>query len=156
MHSLFLLINFAVFAGLLYYFLRRPIRHFWRSRRGAIANAIAEANAAHNKALSLKESADKRLAGIEGEIEDLRRRLIGEGRYKKDAIIDAAKSSADKMVRETRLVIEGEMKKAAIQLKKFAVQRAVGLAKERLAKELGAEAKARLLADAQREIGSGI
>lgn len=156
MHSLFSIINFAVFIGILYYFLRKPIRHFWRNRRSEISGAISAAEEAYNKALSSKALIEKRLKGIEGEIEKLRGQFLSEGRYKKDLLIEEAKGSADKMVRNARMFIEHETEKASLQLKEFAAEEAVRLAEERLIKEMGAEDKTRLLTSAQREIESGI
>ncbi len=156
MHSLFKIINFAVFVGILYHFLKKPAKLFWRNRRGAIADALSAAEEAYNKALSSKALIEKRLKGIEGEIEKLRGQFLKEGRYKKGLSIEGAKASADKMVRDAKMVIEYESKKASVQLKEFAAEKAVRLAEERLAKELGVEGKARLLASAQREIESGI
>ncbi len=156
MHSLFKIINFAVFVGILYYFLRKPIRRFWRSRRSGISDAISAAEEAYNKALSSKMLAEKREKGIEGEIAKLRGQFLKEGRYKKDLLIGSAKTLGDKMVRDAKMVIEYEAKKVSVQLREFAAEKAIRLAEERLVKEMGLEAKAKLLATAQREIESGI
>jgi len=156
MHSLFKFINFAIFIGILYYFLKKPVKQFWRNRRTEISGAISAAGEVYHNALSAKALVDSRLKGIEGEIESLRREFLSEGRYKKDNLVEAAKVLADNMVRDSKLVIEHETKKASFQLKEFAVGKAIRVAEERLVKEMGSEEKARFLSSAQREIESGI
>lgn len=156
MLSLFSFINFSAFAGLLYYFGKKPARHFWQVRRKNVFDALSDAEAAYKRATAAKDAIDNKLRSIETEIADLRAQFISEGRFHKDNLIASAKTSSDKMVREARLVIEHEIRKATLELERAAVLKAVRLAEERLVTEMGTKQRSKLLASAQKEIESNI
>jgi len=70
-HMAWRVINFVLFVGILYYFLKKPMVSFFKSRRESIINELEEAKRLQEEAEKLLEEAKEKLSKLEEEIKNI-------------------------------------------------------------------------------------
>jgi F-type H+-transporting ATPase subunit b len=128
------LVNFLLLAGLLYYFLRKPVRNFLNQRQQGVKEALEEAQRAKAEAEARFKEMEKKLAQAHKEMEELKGMLLEQGRLEKERILANAQKEAEKIRKQAQLTAEQELKKARSMLRKEAVELAARIA-EALLKE---------------------
>lgn len=146
-------VNFALLAGLLYYFLRRPIKNFLDQRQQGVKEALEEAQKATEEAQARYKEMERRLAQAQKEMEELRQMIIEQGHREKERILARARAEAEKIRRQAEIAAEQEFKKAQALLRREAVELATRLAETILRQRLTASDHKRLVDDYLENVG---
>ena len=109
--------NFALMAGLLAYFVTKPIRKGLKGRTAEIEKTLADAEAAKAAAEAKHKEYSEKLAKATEEIAGITEAIRREGELERDKIIAAAKDMADKIEQEADNKAAGVVAKARIEMR---------------------------------------
>jgi len=145
--------NFALMAGLLAYFVTKPIRKGLKGRTEEIEKTLADAEAAKAAAEAKHKEYSEKLAKATEEIAGITEAIRREGELERDKIIAAAKDMADKIELEAENKAAGVVAKARIELREEASRLAVELAEDMLKKQVSADDQKRLVEEYMQKMG---
>jgi len=145
--------NFALMAGLLAYFVTKPIRKGLKGRTEEIEKTLADAEAAKAAAEAKHKEYSEKLAKATEEIAGITEAIRREGELERDKIIAAAKDMADKIEQEAENKAAGVVAKARIELREEASRLAVELAEDMLKKQVSADDQKRLVEEYMQKMG---
>ena len=137
--------NFLVFLGLLFYFLKEPLKDFLGDRRENIKKDIDEVAKQKARVETKFQDYRKKLAEAHTEINQLQKEMRQEGELEKINLIKKAKSFAEKIRDDAAKVAEQELGRAKLTLKKMTLLLAVDLAKQWVEKVIENEDQERLI-----------
>ena len=140
------LVNFAVFAILMFKAAGPSIVRMTRERHDGIARALEEGKKLRDEAKAKLDEYDRKLSGLQGEIDELLASIRQEAETEKRRIIADAEARAERMRRDAEQQIQAEMARVRLTLEREAVEAAVSIA-ERILTDKTTEADQRLLAD---------
>lgn len=143
--DLWKLANLILILGLLVYFLGRPLATHFRKRREDLDEALTRAAAEREKAVALASEMTAKLASLEQEIAEIRRRGAEEGEQEKRAQLDAAVREAESLRRNAADEIERRLALAKQDLSRAAADLASGRARDVIAATITDEDRRRLL-----------
>lgn len=130
------LINFFAFAGMLVYFLKKPLAEFWNIRSQMIRNGIEEGQKKYKEAKVLNEKLQARVRELENEMGRLVKNLEEEGELERKRIIEESETLSTRMQQEATRVAQQEIIRAKETLKREAVDLSIKLAEELVKKNL--------------------
>ena len=140
-------LNFALLAGVLFYFARKPVLDFFAKRRSGIEGQLFEA-------ADLQQRAERQHARLEGQLAELdrERENIREGtreRAEREAeqILADARAAAERIQRDAATAIDRELRRGQASLREEASELAISLAADLLRERVGPEDRQRLLDD---------
>jgi F-type H+-transporting ATPase subunit b len=146
-------VNFLILFGGLAVLLAKPIRTFLDARVAEVRRSMDEASAA-------RASAEERLSSIEHRLSQLaeetqRIRALGQsgGQKEKAGILEAAAREAEKVRLMAREEIEARIQAARRELREFAAELAVSLAREKIKSRLTPDLHARLIDESIATLG---
>jgi F-type H+-transporting ATPase subunit b len=140
----FALINFAVFAMIMYRLAARPLREFVRTRHLTIKNDLDEAAKLKAEADAKLGEYQKRIAGIDKEVQDLIAQVRAEAEAEKQRLVAQAAEHAKRLAAEAEAQIKTEIARARAQLRREAVEAAMATAEGVLREKLSTEDQKRL------------
>ena len=137
--------NLAVLVGIIVYFLRLPLRQFLADRKRGIQKDISSAGRA-------LQEAEERLSVVRGQIEGLdeeraamRKATAEEAEAERLRVLERAQRDVDRLTRRAETEIRLLTRVARNELRSHAADLAVGLARQKLSRELTAEEDARVV-----------
>lgn len=146
-------LNFVIFAAILYFAAAKPIRNFLAGRIDDIKKELGGAEKS-------KEEAEKRLAdhlkrvdNLEAEVKELCETLRKEGEVERDRIIEAAHEAADKIKTQAGFSANQELNKAISLIKKETAEAAVALAEKILKKDIKKADQKKLVSEYLESLG---
>jgi len=145
--------NFALMAGLLAYFVTKPIRKGLKGRTEEIAKTLADAEAAKVAAEEKHKEYSEKLAKATEEIAGITEAIHREGELERDRIVAAAKEMAVKIEQEAENKASSVVAKARTDLREEAARLAVELAEDMLKKQVSAEDQKRLVDEYMQKVG---
>lgn len=137
--DLWKLANFVLFVAVAAYLLRKPAAAFFRSRTEGIQRAIREAAECQQQAEARLAGIEQRLAGVSGEIENLRRQAAQESAAEQERLERLLREEVRKIHAEAEQDIEAMLKSARQRLRAEAAELAVALAAGEIRRRLTAE-----------------
>jgi F-type H+-transporting ATPase subunit b len=140
-------------AGLLAYFVTKPIRKGLKGRTEEIEKTLADAESAKAAAEAKHAEYSEKLAKATEEIAGITEAIRREGELERDKIIAAAKDMADKIEREADNKAAGVVAKARTELREEASRLAVELAEDLLKKQVSADDQKRLVEEYMQKMG---
>lgn len=146
------LVNFAIFAGIIIYFVRRPVTEFFRKRSSEIGKAVSDAEDMHANVLQEEKLWNERMTGMASEIDHLTKEIRTEGELERLRIIEQARRYAAQAKQNAVISIGFEKSRAIDRLKRTVLSEAVDIATERLSKETTEEESLELAFRAAKEI----
>ena len=146
------LANLLLILGFLVYFLGRPFSQHFRKRRSDLDEALDRATAEREKALALASEMTARLASLEKEIAEIRRRGNEEGEREKRAQIEAAAKEAETLRRNAADEIDHRLAAAKADLARAAAALASDRARAAIAASITDEDRRRLLEESVRNV----
>ncbi len=145
--ELFRIINFLIFAVLLYKFAGKPVINFFKTRKEGIDRAIREAEEARKVAEQRYQEAMKRVENADKEIKE----ILEHAKKERDEQIELIRKETEMMIErikeQSKAAADLEIKRAKIELQKEAVDLAVNLAEGLLKEKLTPEDQKRLIQD---------
>lgn len=139
-------LNYLAFFWLILRFAGPGIKKATRERHDAIAKALAEGTRLRDEARAKLAEYEKKLAGLQGEIDSLVGGIRAEAEAEKTRIIAEAEARAVRMQKDAEQQIQAEIQRVRTTLEREAVEAAVGIA-EKLLREKTNDADQRVLAD---------
>ncbi len=130
------IVDFIVFVGALYYFLKKPLASFLENRRAAAAKEMDEAAEIKSKAEERLARYDKQLASLDETREELNKEFTRDGEVEKTRALDDAKATSERLQREQERSLQQEAAKLAGGLETELATRALELAEEKIATKL--------------------
>ena len=129
------LLNLAVFIGILYYFLRKPVSSFFVARSQKIESSINSAKGIIETAQKVYDENSTKFSKIDTEISELRNNSNKVDENKVSEIMDNANSLVKLIEKDTVEIIELESKKINNQIEDEILNKAVKLAEHELSSD---------------------
>lgn len=145
--------NFAILAGALGYLIAKYGGPWFVSRSQAIRRGIAEAGEAQAKAEAVAAEVDRKLAGLEAEIENLKNEAHREQAAEAERIRRQTGADLARMREHAGSEIAAAGKAARLELKRYGAQLAIGLAEQKIRRQLTPEMQATLVDSFARDLG---
>ena len=139
------LVNFAVLAGTLVYLLRLPVRQYLEDRRTQVRGDLVNAAAMKESAAAQIEEIDRKMKALPGELEALRAQGAQEVAGEEARIRALAAVERDRLLEQARREIDLQVKVAERELVSHAADLAVGVAAERIKKNITDDDQKRLV-----------
>ena len=147
------LVNFAIIAGVLIYFARKPIRDFFQNRSLEIAKAMQESKEARERAVAALAEMERKVKDLESEtnrlIEDARAR----GEKDRQALIEEGKKMVSDIDAQVKQGVELEVQKAKNSLQAEASSLAVDLAEKSIKEKIGPKDHERIVKEYITKVG---
>lgn len=128
--------NFAVFALLIYFFARKPVKEYFRNQKEDFLNRQREAAAAIEAAQAKKMDIQNRLTHLVQSADQSIETAKKEAALLKERILADAREVEERLQRETKVAETNERNKAQARLKDMLLSESVNSARETLKKEL--------------------
>lgn len=138
------LINFAIFIGLLVFFLRKPVKEFWSSRTNTIRFDMEEGEKLRREAQAKYDDLKRRVSRLESEAQELVRSLQQEGEMEKKRLTEEADKLAARLLSDGQRIMDQEFRRVREGLKEQAVQLVVEAAEKLVAENMKADDQKRL------------
>lgn len=148
---LFVCINFAIIAGFLYWVSRTNVVQALRERSAAIQKGIEEARKASAEANARLQQVQERLAKLDLEVAQIRGSADADFVAEEQRIRQAAEEDAQRVIEQAKSEIEATAKSARRELKSYAAELAVELARKNI--QVDAQTDAALLHNFASELG---
>ena len=129
------LLNLAVFIGILYYFLRKPVSSFFVARSQKIESSINSAKDIIETAQKVYDENSTKFSKIDTDISELRNNSNKVYDNKDSEIMDNANSLVKLIEKDTVEIIELESKKINNQIEDEILNKAVKLAEHELSSD---------------------
>ena len=124
------ILNFLIFIGLLFFFLRKPVRDFWESRSHQMRSDMDEAGRLKREAKEKHGFLEKRFSRIEEEFSKMVRSMEEESELEKKKMMEEASMLASHIKEESGRIAEQEVRKVRETLKAEVVQLSVEFAEK--------------------------
>jgi F-type H+-transporting ATPase subunit b len=118
-------VNFSIFVALLVYFLRGPIREYFRERTERLRNALAAGARARREAEELRATLAKDVADLPALRERLRADALATADRERANMIAAGVSAAERIRTDARLLADHELADARQSLRREIIDEAV-------------------------------
>jgi F-type H+-transporting ATPase subunit b len=133
------LVNFAIIAGVVVYFTRKPVRDFFKNRSVEIAKAIQESKEARERAVAALAEMERKIKDLEVEAGKMVAEAQSRGEKDRQALIAEAKKMAEDIQSQVKQGIEVEVQKAktalAVEASVLSIDLAEGKIKEKISKQ---------------------
>ena len=151
--EIFKWINFAIWAGALYWLCVKKAPRFFRERAEAIGSAISKAGGAKAAADAELREAETKLLNLEKEVAELRAFAEREAAAEVERVRAATRLDMEKIAVAAKAEIEAAERTARLELKALAANLAVEGAEELLTKQLTAQRQAGLISSFVKSLG---
>jgi len=139
------LLNFAILAGVLYYFLKTPVATYLAARSTEIRQDLVTAAELRASATAQLAEIDRKLKSLPAELEALKQQGAEDVRAERERIARAASVERERLLEHTRREIDMRLRIAKRELLEHAAQLAVTVARERISRSITAEDHLRLV-----------
>lgn len=139
------IVNFGILAGTLFYFLRSPLRTYLGDRTTTIRSDLVNAAEMKKTAAAQIEEIDRRMKALPGELDALRAQGAQEIAAEEGRIQAAAAAERERLVAQAKREIDLKVKIAERELVAHAANLAVGVASERIKKNITDDDQKRLV-----------
>jgi F-type H+-transporting ATPase subunit b len=148
------LVNFGILAGSLVYLLRSPFAAYLANRDAQIRSDLVNAAELKQAAAAQIDDIDRKMKALPGELEALRRQGLEEIAAEEARIQAAAAAERDRLLEQARREIALQVKVAERELVSHAAELAVGVATERIKKNITDDDQQRLVDRYVQQLGS--
>jgi F-type H+-transporting ATPase subunit b len=145
MDSVYKFANFAILAGLLFYFLKSPIAGYLAGRSAQIRQDLVTAAEMRATATAQLAEIKERMQALPAELEALRRQGAEDVEAEQARIAAAAAEERTRLLEQTRREIDMRLRIARRELTEHAAQLAVGVAEQRIRRTITADDQLRLV-----------
>jgi len=143
----FRVLVFVLLVYILVKLAKKPLLDFLDKRTADIEKAIKDADEAAANAKAELAEYEIKMKGFEKDLETMKENSLKAAEAEKAQILEDASRQVDKLKAFAENLIESEVKRAKVQLKKDAVMAAVSAAEARIGTELDADKQKKLLDD---------
>ena len=130
--NIMLWVNFGILAFLFLRYGKKPLTDFLEGEKTKIETTLDAVNGQLGEAKSKLEAEQARLRDLEGQLQELRGRILGLGQREKERILETARNSAAQMIEDARKESEYRVARAKKALKDEMVDLAVSIVEGKL------------------------
>lgn len=138
-------VNFAILAGVLVYFLKTPVSTYLASRATQIRQDLVTAAETRATATAQLAEIEHKLQALPAELEALKAQGAEDVKAEQARIAQAAAAERERLIAQTRREIETRLRLARRQLTEHAAQLAVKVAEDRIRRTITPEDQLRLV-----------
>jgi F-type H+-transporting ATPase subunit b len=138
-------VNFAILAGVLGYFLRKPLSSFLKERSELLRKSIEDAAKARGDAAEKLAAVETRLSGLSAEVARMNARMDAEAKAEAELIQKTYAAEIAGIRAQAEFTGQQEVKKAREELRREASDLAARAAEELVRKTLSPEDQERLV-----------
>lgn len=139
------LLNFALLAGVLVYFLKSPLMAYLASRSTRIRQDLVTAAQQRAAAAAQLAEIEQKMRALPAELEALTERGAEDVRAERERIASAAAAERERLLQQTRREIESRLRFAKRELTAHAAELAVAVARRRIEQSITPDDQLRLL-----------
>lgn len=147
------LVNFAIIAGVLIYFMRKPVRDFFKNRSAEIARAIEESRQARERAAAALADMERKMKDLEAETGRMIADAQTRGEKDKQALVEEGKKIAADVQAQVKASIDVEVQKAKTALAAEAALLSIDLAEGNIKEKISKQDHERILKDYINKVG---
>ena len=144
--------NLLIVIFLLWYLLRRPAPAFFAQRAEEIENLLLKAVKEREEARERLKEIDAKMAHLDEEVTSIEKSAAEAAERDRQKIKEETEAAKERIQREAAEDLERRLKEARRDLKTYAADLAVNMAKEILAKNIGAEDEERFRSEFLRKM----
>jgi len=148
------LVNFAILAGALIYFVKKPFKAYLLKRRETVKERIEEAERLLKEAQEVKSLYAEKLSKLPEEIEAFRALALKEAETERTKILAEAQELASRIREQARLAYEQEMKETLSRVRAEVVAHTIETAEEVVRERFTKEDHDRMVEDFITNVGS--
>lgn len=137
-------VNFLLWAGILYWLLKDRLPAFLATRRAGIVGELDEAKRMKEEAERKFAEYSERIENLDAELDRMREQMTKGGHAERERIVADAAARGEKMRAEARFLVEQQMKQLREDLTREAVEAAVDAAEKILRERTAAPDQERL------------
>lgn len=145
-------LNFVIFAGILWYFVGGLARRFFKGRRETIRGALDELEERRAKAREHLAAVESRIARLDEEREAILAESRAQGESLKQGIVDEARRQASQIVEQARLTAENEGRAMLADVRSAIADEIVDAAEKALREKLNADEHDKLIANSLNKV----
>jgi F-type H+-transporting ATPase subunit b len=145
--------NLLLFAGVMYFVLRRPLAEAFRARQEGIRRDLMRAEEERSAAVAKLHEVEERLARLGSEVESIQEQARREAEEERARIERAAEEEVRKIREQARREIESASKTARAELRAYAAEQSVRMAEEMIRRKIRPEDDAHLVGEYVEELG---
>ncbi|HRJ87947.1 MAG: hypothetical protein JNK51_09330 [Blastocatellia bacterium] len=146
-------VNLAIFVSVIVYLLKRPLSEAFKAKRESIRAELIRAEEEKKAALAKLTEAEARLAGVEAEIEAIKKEAREEIEAEKLRLAAQAEAEAKKLREQAAGEIVRIGQVARLELRRFAVDESLRLAEEKLRSQMTPDVDSKLIKSGIQAIG---
>ncbi len=130
------LVNFAIIAAVVIYYMKKPVRDFFKNRTAMIAKAMQESKDTRDRAVAALTEMERKIKDLEAETKRLVAEAQTHGEKDRQALVEEGKKVAQDVHDQVKLGIEVEVQKAKTALTVEAALLALDLAEGRIKEKI--------------------
>jgi F-type H+-transporting ATPase subunit b len=147
------LVNFAIIAGVVVYFTRKPIRDFFKNRTADIAKAIQESKEARERAVAALAEMERKTKDFEAEAGKMIADAQSRGEKDRQALTEESKKMAADINAQVKQGIDVEVQKAKTTLAVEAAILSIDLAEGKIKEKINNEDHERIVKEYIAKVG---
>ena len=138
------IINFIIFAGVMWKLAAKPLKNFTAERHDRIAKDLDEAARLRQAAEQQLQEYQRKVQHVDAEVDQLLKQIQKEAETEKARIIAAAEEQARALKRDAERQIQAEIERARLELRRTVVEAAVGAAEKLVQSQIGSDDQRRM------------
>mgnify|MGYP001619712768 CR=1 FL=1 len=146
-------INFGLYAALLFFLLRKPVKSYFRDRETAFSQALVKAKQAKDEAEQKKREVQDRLTQLQSTADQSVREARAEAELLKTKIIAEAQDMAKRLREEAQRSAAIEIERAKTELREELLDQSVALSQKILKEKMAEPDQKRLQTEFVDKIG---
>lgn len=147
------LVNFAIIAAIIIYFMRKPVRDFFKNRSAEIARAMRESQEARERAAAALAEMEQKIKELEAETARMIADAKERGEKDRQALIDDGRKVAADVQAQVKQGIDIEVQKAKAALAVEASNLSVDLAEGKIKKTISTQDQERIVKEYISKVG---
>jgi len=147
------LINFLIFAGLLFLMLKGALSKAFKTRALDIEMKLRQSNWDKQEAEDQMRDLEAKMAGLEGELDDIIKKAESDAETEKQRILDAARAEADQLMVQARAEIDHQRRVAEAELRELVAKLALEGAEKRVSQMMVGDSASKVMDQAIRRVG---
>ncbi len=147
------LVNFAIIAGVVVYFMRKPAQDFFKNRTVEIAKALQESKEARERAVAALAEMERKIKDLEAETARMVADAQARSEKDKHALIEEGRKVAQDVQAQVKQGIDIELQKARTTLAAEASLLSLDLAEGMIKKKIGAKDHERMVKEYISNVG---
>ncbi len=147
------LVNFAIIAAVVIYFMRKPVRDFFANRSAEIAKAMQESKETRERAVAALTEMERKIKDLEAETNRMVAEAQARGEKDRLALIEEGKKVAQEIQDQVKEGIDIEVQKAKTALAVEAALLSIDLAEGRIKEKISNDDHERIVKDYISKVG---